>query len=214
MKTTPFRLFFCVILYALTLTSCVSVVKTSDLRPGSNNCIGLPALMPTVDEGSLESVYPSSSVVTTESNVSFMRTSRNPGAQDIITLFEREVKDCITNPYGESKGYIVCSIAGEKVMNLNLISPFLFFVPTLLGVPIARASNTLEVDVEIYSGDNRLIGRYSGGGYNKSYSGLYYGYRISSLSRITGIKAFKMAMDEIKQKIEKDQERLIAELGK
>jgi hypothetical protein len=187
------------IFFILICASC-STMHVVDLRPDQRNCLSLPALDPVFDMVSLESMYPGIN-------------SPNPRAQDALTLFEREVKDCITNPYGESRGIIFCRIAyGEKRFKSYFLSAILFHVPSLLGVPLAQANTFIDLDVEIYTSNNRLIARYNGIGYDKSYSGIYYGYKMSSLSRISGIKAFKMAFNDIKQQIAIDHEKLLIEL--
>jgi hypothetical protein len=87
------------------------------------------------------------------------------------------------------------------------------FIPNLFGMPMAKIISTVDVDVEIYTNNDRLIARYNASGINKSYSALYYGYKYSSLGRISGIKAFRMAMNDVKLKIESDKERLLRELN-
>jgi len=203
----------------LLFCSCASI-KPTDFRPDNLGCIQLPALDPVMDAVSLESMYPDSYISSESASSSdffVSSVSRNRMAQDVRTLFEREVKDCITNPYGELNGYIICKVSsGYSRMNptLTFWSTMTLGIPNILGMPYAQAKTLIDLDVEIYTLDNRLIGRYNGSGYDKSYSAYYYGYRLADVSRISGVNAFKMAMNEIKSKIERDRSRLLMEMNK
>lgn len=212
------------------ISSCASL-KTSDLRHSNLGCVQLPTLEPRVDLNSLESVYTMGTATSSSagygtavgkssvigSSISVSQMTKDPRVQDAITIFDREVKDCITNPYGERKGYILCKFAsGGSKMNFALpfFSGFFLLVPNILGMPIAQVKTSIDLDIEIYDNNERLIGRYNASGFNKSQSAFYYGYKPSSLGRVSGINAFKMALGIIKQKIETDKERLIIELNK
>jgi hypothetical protein len=209
----------CLLGLVLLVSSCASI-KPTDFRPDNQGCIQLPALDPVMDAVSLESMYPDSYISSdsgSSSDIYVSSVSRNRKAQDVRTLFEREVKDCITNPYGELKGYIVCKVSsGYSRMNpaFTFWSTMTLGIPNLLGLPYAVAKTLIDLDVEIYTIDNRLIGRYNASGYDRSYSAYYYGYRLADVSRISGINAFKMAMNDIKSKIERDKNRLEMELNK
>jgi hypothetical protein len=213
------------------LFSCKSV-KVNDLKSTKNNCIQLPALEPRIDLSSLESVYTTGSVVS--SSVGSVHSSpggnsligqsvgvstgiKDKRVQDAITIFDREVKDCLTNPYGEKKGYIVCKFANGESVNqygFAVLSGLFLFVPNILGMPWAGAKTNIDLDVEIYDNKERLIGRYNANFKNKAVTAFYYGYNAKSVNRITGIRAFKGALDEIKLKIADDMPRIVSELEK
>lgn len=201
------------------LASCASI-KPTDLRPDGDGCIQLPALEPIVDINSLESMYPSRTLLTYDQYVydetASLPSTRNKKAQDVYTLFERDVKDCISTPYGEFKGYIICKIrSGDNKMNdmLPIMSIFLLGIPNLVGMPYTYVKSYIDLDVEIYTIDDKLVGRYLGMGKNTSYAGTYGRYRVAEVGRISAIKSFKMAMDQIKEGIEKDKARLTEELN-
>lgn len=214
---------------AVFLTSCVSM-KTSDLKHSNRGCVQLPTLEPRVDLSSIESVYSMGTATSSSvgygtaigkssaigSSVSVSQMTKDPRVQDVITIFDREVKDCITNPYGEKKGYIVCKFAsGESKLNWGIVvlSSFTLFVPNMLGMPLYIIKTNIDLIVEIYDNNERLIGRYSAEGFDKSKTGFYYGYYPKSLSRITGVNAYKESMEKIKVKIEQDKDRIIKDLN-
>lgn len=215
------RNYLCLIGVIFLFSSCASL-KKSDLKQSDIGCVKLPALEPRVDMNSIQSVY---SVGTTTgsnvdngfigSNITVSEISKDRRVQDVITIFDREVKDCITNPFGERKGYILCKFASgnSKRSALPVLSGFFFLVPNILGMPFDQVKTSIDVDIEIYDKNERLIGRYNASGFDKSQSAFYYGYKLSDMGRISGINAFKMALNTIKQKIETDKERLVKELN-
>ncbi len=151
--------------------------------------------------------------------------SKDPRVQDAITIFDRDVKNNITNPYGEKKGYILCKIAagGSRFAGLGwgMLSGITLFVPTIFGVPFRTFKTALDVEVEIYDKNQNLIGRYNAQCSDKTWIAMYWGYSgigpvkpAIPAARISSINAFKCAMIEIKNQILKDSVRLNKELNK
>lgn len=208
------------------MTSCLTL-NLKDLKPYPKIETLLPTLEPMIDEYSFESAYPTgynAGYQTTIEQVNDKEVVVNSGfkpdfsrKQDAITLFNREVKENITNPYGDVKGSIVCKIAGESSVlggyGWAVLSGFTFFIPNLLGMPIGNYHTSLDLDVEIYNTSNKLIGSYNAIGNSKIWCAMYYGYSHGSAYRKSNIDAFKLAMKDIKSQIEKDSERLIKELN-
>lgn len=208
-------------------SSCLTI-KTSDLRPLNKNSSLLPALDPKPDIGSFESVFSigksvgfsSSLSRTTALNVSTLK--RDARVQDVITIFDREVKDNITQQFGDKKGYIVCKIVSGNLRGGGygwaILSGMTFLVPNLFGMPFYTYTTSLDVEVEIFDLSNKLIAKYDAQCSNKVKVTLYNGYdgfgEHSSAARISSINAFKGAMEDIKSKIEKDSNILIGLLNK
>ncbi len=221
---------------ALVLGSCASM-KLSELRPSNRNEALLPTLEPIVDMYTLESIYSMeyisdrSMTYTTDTypvglGISFNNQvySRDRRVQDILTLFDREVKDNITNPFGEKRGYIVCKIAGGYTgaggIGWTILSGLTMFIPNIFGMPLENLQTMLDVEVEIYDLNDKLIGRYNGQGYSKVWVAMFYGYSTDifdeyqgSASRISNIRAFKQAMNVIKANIAKDHDVLSQKLN-
>jgi len=223
--------------------SCRSV-KISDLKPQGQIDKLLPSLEPQIDISSLESAF-SSGTSNTSGIGSAYSMGQNKGLmtiggfssqtmskvdkriQETITIFEREVKDNITNPIGENKGYIICKIATADTRAtkwlLFLPSSCTLYAANLLGMPMFYFMTELEVEVEIKDLKNNTIGRYKGYGKKEVPVAMYYGYfgqlsgnnntKAHAAARKTNIEAFKMAMNEIKSKISKDYSTIISKLN-
>jgi hypothetical protein len=222
MKSLSLYTFAVIFLFA----SC-RTVNLSELNPQGRINPLLPALEVEFDMYSLEKNFPdrfnsqatyssTSMEVTSQSfNITNVK-SVDITSNDFITLFNREVKNNITNPYGEKKGKIVCRIAGKDekaTYMLRLLSLFSFGTLNVLGMPYNINNNLIDIDVEILNNNNELIGLYSAMGKGKEISSLYYGHAYPSAIRYANIKAFKEAMADIKNQIEADHERIIAGLS-
>jgi len=222
------KFFFIPVIFVLLFTGCKSI-SLSELRPSPKNTKLLPALEPKVNIMSLESAYSSgtsnvevSTYNSKLSNSSYMgigssttTSNKDKRVQDAITIFERDVTENITNPFGEKKGSITCRIvAGEQSMKDRWLWATAFSACTLnlFGIPLYSTVTNIDVEVEIYTKNDHLIGKYSATGYSKIWVALYWGYDESSASRKSAFTALKMALNEIKLKIQDDNDRLTHEL--
>jgi len=223
------------LILGLIFTSCRSL-KLADLKPEPKNNKLLPTLQIRIDINSFESAYTLGKATSTSSgtvygqsttgqnktqvsgigvSVSSTTVSKDPRIQDAITIFDRDVKDNITNPYGESKGYILFKInASNSKVNLGwaLLSGVTLMIPNILGMPMSAYKIELDVDVEIYDNSEKLIGRYNGVAKKKTYVAAYWGYG-KDLERVANIKAVRAAMNQIKLQIENDYEKIISKLN-
>lgn len=217
------------------MTSCATM-KMSDLKPEPKINKLLPTLQTRVDMNSFESAYSlgrstSSSVGTvsgqsqTNNNrtrvsgigrsISSTTMSKDPRIQDAITIFDRDVKDNITDPFGDSKGFILCKInASNKKQDLGwaVLSGLTLMIPNIFGMPIGSYKITLDVDIEIYNNDEKLIARYNGTAKNKTYMAAYWGYGKDAV-RVANIMAFRDAMNQIKSQIENDFDNITLKLN-
>mgnify|MGYP001170882769 FL=1 len=121
-----------------------------------------------------------------------------------------------TTPYGERRGSIHCIISSEEFEQ----SPHLLFpsvltlgLLNLLGLPYDIRYLSMDVKVEIYDLDRNLVGRYSAQCRKKTLVAFYYGYYFKTADRKNNIQAFKCAMNDIKEQINTDAERLIKALN-
>lgn len=227
------KLIFLTVIIQL-VSSCASM-KMSDLKPEPKNNKLLPTLQTRIDINSFESAYTLGTATSTSSgtvygqsktgqnktqvsgigvSVSSTTMSKDPRIQDAITIFDRDVKDNITDPFGESKGYILCKInASNNKVNLGwaVLSGVTLMVPNLFGMPMGAYKIELDVDVEIYDHSEKLIARYNGVAKKKTYMAAYWGYG-KDVERVANIKAFRAAMNQIKLQIENDYEKLLLKL--
>lgn len=191
----------------------------------------LPALQPMVDVQSLENVFGISSTSTSShgfatghqvgptamvlgSSFSTSTTSRHGSINDIKVIFENDVRNNICEKYGTNKGYITCSaLSGSSGKPIGMwwlgACPGLG-VPYLFGMPARAAKTFLQIQVNIYDQQQNLVGSYQSPYYgDKEYVALYWGYSGSNAISKTAMDTFKMCMDNIKQQIANDTERLV-----
>lgn len=207
------------------LASCASI-KLSDFDPGYKNKLLLPALEPKIDISSFEDAYlmyyikNSNALYYTDSTTDLPYTiapvPKDIRMKDAISIFKREVKENICSFSPEKKGTIVCHIPFAVSENSGnsflLLSTFTFGILNLIGMPLFSYKTELELEVEIFTNSGKQIGSYRARGSNTAWVALYYGYSMQSANRISNAKAFKIAMNGIKQQIEMDAERLTNEL--
>ncbi len=224
-----------IIIVLLLFASC-RTVNMSDLNPKVKNNKLLPTLEIRIDGKSFESAYTLGQINSTSNsygtsigtgltngfiglNMGTTETSqvmsRDPRIQDDITIFDRDVKYNITNPYGEKKGIILCRINASNHRKGNgwgVLSAFTLWIPNLLGMPNSAPKTTLDVEVEVYNKSNDLVGKYSAVACSRKYRALYWGYDKENAKRVANIYAFKKAMNDIKKQIYSDYENIIKKL--
>lgn len=214
------------IVLIIVFTQC-RTINLAELNPQGKINPLLPALEVEFDMYSLEKNFPdrfNSQTSITSTNMEVTSQSINISniknedvtPNDFITLFNREVKNNITNPYGEKRGKIVCRIAGKDenpTYILRLLSLISLGTLNILGMPFDINKNIIDIDVEISNNNNELIGRYNAMGKGKEISSLYYGNHYLRAKRYANIKAYKAAMTDIKKQIEADHNRLIEGLN-
>lgn len=206
----------------LILSSC-STLKISDFPQGTAIESRLPALEPVFDYHSFQNAYPdyyqenSGVAVRLDDNFSvFTGTSRGRAvsndtkAFDAIHLFEKEVRDNISQSTGKIYGSAVCKVGfGNSNGNITnpLVSSLTLGIANLFGYPFNIISDELEVIIEIRDADNYIVGRYSAIGFGESKVTLY---KSDGANRIAHARAFVNAMEKIKIQLERDQGELVS----
>lgn len=227
-------------IFIIVLISSCRTIEISDLKPVNKNSVLIPNLEPQIDLYSFQSAYSlGSSNSTGFSGGSINGTSNgivssgyflgqstfktDKRIQDVLTVYERDVKDNICQYNGEKKGYIICKIpfVKRKAKNWGLmIFPNTLGIYSFLGIPLYYHQTETEIEVEIQDLNKKSIARYTGYGVAKVPVAMYYGY-YAPIKNETGneggvrksnILAVKMALNEIKQKIQNDNINLIDKL--
>jgi hypothetical protein len=214
--------------FVFLLTSC----RTLDLKilsPVGSNTNLLPALETEIDVRVIEdhlsyNLTKTTSFGTEEDSEAVMLQTLSQNqplsttSNDFILLFERDVRNIITNPFGETKGKIVCNVAALNTdagsYFFGLASAVTLGVLNLFGFPATNCSSSIDIEVELYNQQNELLAYYQAIGKARILSGLYYGYLTPSDLRAANIKAFKKAMNKIKKQIEADSNELLNALSK
>ena len=205
-------------------------MKLQDIRPIGKLSTLLPALTPHVDIRSFENtyfglasdfiesrpVYYGNDVWGAEVIESQIYPDSDPRIQDGISIFIKDVKENITDPYSEKEGDILCRITYGDVNNKGMewffLSTLTCFIPNLIGMPLMSVRSTIELEVQIFDNNKKLIKRYQADCTNKTYVALYWGSNYPTAARRANAAAFKCAMLKIKRQIDLDAPEIIKKL--
>jgi len=139
-------------------------------------------------------------------------------AEDTKRIFSREILHNISEPVGETKGYAVCRQGirskGVKSFINPLVSILTLGIPNLFGFKYADFVDELEVVVDIYDLEDKVIASYSGFGRGEARVSLYKGYAGRDARRLAHGIAFVNAMEDIKAQMLSDSGQIAAVLDK
>lgn len=224
-------------LLGLFLWNCKSV-KVRDLHVANPNPNLLPALEPQIIKESFEVAYSRGTTKSTSAgggigqsigggtvigagvSSSLSTNFADKRVQDALIIYEREIRENVSHGNDVPKGYSVCKITtGQTKLGsagFVLLSGFTLGIPNIFGMPYGSYKTELELEIEIQDSCKKTVARYTGYGYHKTMLAAYWGYGGGS-AHITGnesgarksnIEAVKMAMQEIKNKINADYDKL------
>ncbi|MCE4565204.1 hypothetical protein INQ51_12875 [Maribellus sp. CM-23] len=217
-------------LFALVI-SCKSIYY-SDLSPKGQVSNKLPALQPQYNTYNLENIYSRGSTVSSTSgaynsyyiektdktlNSGYSTTTSTSYAderiQDVITIFEKDVIENITNNIGQKKGYARFNIrTGESYSKFKtgnfLIGWCFLFTPYLFGMNASKGITTLEVEVELCDLSGNTVGRYNAFSHVEKTVALWRGYNKTNAVRMSNIECVTNCLNQIKEKIDNDSRRL------
>ena len=132
---------------------------------------------------------------------------RDPRMQDTMTLFDDFVKNKVTNPYGEKKGYIVLNIGyRNRIVHYESIATVSATVLSLgmlnlLGFPFAAEEEEMKISVEILNSKKELVKRYTSVQFDTEWAAAYWGYNVPKISRKITIENVKNALEYIAKQI-------------
>ena len=213
-----------IILCCILICSCRSI-KYQDVNPIiSPNRNLLPALETLIDINNLEATYTSGSYVGTANNFGsgyganhwggWSSTATMKGTyykdarvNDIIYIFNKEVKENIISMYGVKRGYIVLKLGYREAdfSSLYRLSSILTLgTINFLGFPADKISQSLEVEVEIWNNNREVIKRYVEHVVDSEYVAMYWGYNTNAATRKVAADNIKQALEKIRIKIGQD----------
>lgn len=136
---------------------------------------------------------------------------------DVKSYFENEVKDIMTEPYGEKKGVIKLKVQNyeQKIGMPMLIYLPILYLPTLFGATAYTGHSSVGVEIEVMTPSGRTIGEYTGTGEHKEKGALWKdpkSYKSKDIQRVAYLKSIKKAVQEAKNKMIQDIPRLNNEL--
>jgi len=145
---------------------------------------------------------------------------------DICSIYKYEFKENICKD-SDIKGYAVLKLLSgeEKNSGLSLIflSGITLYSLSFLGFPLVVQTNSLELGLDIYSLDDRLVASYKSFAKSSVGCAMYWGYSMRGartfssnyqLPRAANSKTFIKAFSVIKKQISDDADKITAELLK
>lgn len=218
-------------LIILCLCSCKSITY-QDVNPAIvPNSNLLPALEPVVSLNNLEATYTAGTYSGYANNfgsgygqnnwAGWLQTTAIEGiyhkdirVYDVINIFQKEVKENITSPYGEKKGYITLKL-GYRENNNSLFyvttSTLTLYTMNFLGYPFNKISQSLEIEVEIWNKKKELIKRYVENSTDECYIAMYWGYSASAHRKVAADN-IRHALEKIRLRINSDAKEIKTKL--
>ena len=145
--------------------------------------------------------------------------------QDAVVMFEKELNENICTEAGPTKGKAIFRINNAQVRTSGwgflLLSSLTLTIPNWFGMPLFNYNTEIALEVEIRDCNDKTIGRYTGIGTKKIPVAAWHGYCGENIHYIQGnedaarksnLEAIKIAMTEIKQKINRNAIQLSREL--
>ena len=204
------------------LTNCKNITH-QDYILDVNNQTKLPALEAVIDTTNLENVFSLGGFVANANNMGATNRNgwvqasaiagtsfRDPRMQDTMTLFDDFVKNKVTNPYGEKKGYMVLNIGYRNTIDHyeNIATAWLSIISlgtlNLLGFPFGVDEDEMKISVEILNSKRELVKRYTSVQSDTEWAAAYWGYNVPKIGRKITIENVKNALEEIGNQISND----------
>ncbi|GAB2966406.1 hypothetical protein GCM10027048_40960 [Hymenobacter coalescens] len=138
------------------------------------------------------------------------------GSRDVNTLFEREVRETLTDPYGTPSCYLVLTTTivdkgsgwGWTVLSVATNGGL-----NLLGLPYSRTRMTVDVKLDVLDRQRRLVGSYRGQGQAKALGSLFSKTNYISPGRVVYVQAVRAGLQQVKTSLQADMARLQAGLA-
>lgn len=137
------------------------------------------------------------------------------GSRDLQTLFEREVRETLTNPYGDKKGVLELKVTTTRMrggFGWAMASGFLLCIPNLFGMPFATPQLQVSTQLDVLDNQRRLLATYRADGEAKGVNSIYSSTSYADPGRVLYIQAVRQCLDQLKIKMQPDLERLHGQL--
>lgn len=188
------------LLLLVLLTGCKSADRIMFQTPTNRLSSQLPPLDIAVDNGPLAQ-------------------AESDGAlpDDPLRVFQQEASQNLIEPsdsvrFGYAKLLVTDAKAkrmGKFFQGLQMIT---LMIPSLLGLPVQYCRTEVKAEVQIINSHGEVIGTYAGAGRSKVRVAMYHGYSQASAPRLADMQALRLALDQIRPKLEIDADTLRQQL--
>ena len=188
----------------LGLTSCKSTEKAVFRTIRSNNSVALgrlPKLDAVVEPGPLN-----------------MTEGAGAYPDDAGKIFRQELTYHLAEPQPDSIRYGYAKLLvtqAEQQRTGRLLQAFqmlTLMTPSLLGIPLEWYRTDVKAEVQIINAHGEVIGTYSGTGRSKVRVAMYHGYGQSKAARLSDVQGLRLALDQIRPKLDADADTLRQQL--
>ncbi|MET4107239.1 hypothetical protein [Hymenobacter sp. UYP22] len=189
----------------LGLTGCKSTEKAVFQTIRSNNSVALgrlPKLEAVVEPGPLS-----------------MAESEGALPDDASKVFRQELSYHLAEPQEDTVRYGYAKFTVTKAEQQRTGHVFQAFqmitlmTPSLLGIPLEWYRTNVTAEVQIINAQGEVIGTYTGTGRSKVRVAMYHGYSQSKAARLSDVKAMRLALDQIRPKLDADADTLRLQLA-
>lgn len=196
-----YALCFCLLL-AIVLSGCKSTEKAVFRTIRSNNSVALgrlPKLEAVVEPGPL--------VVADDAHPD---DASKVFRQELAYHLAEAVDDSLR--YGYAKLLVTRAEQQRTGRVLQAFQMLTLMTPSLLGIPLEWYRTEVKAEIQIIDARGEVIGTYSGTGRSKVRVAMYHGYSQSKAARLSDVQGLRMALDEIRPKLDADSDTLRQQL--
>jgi hypothetical protein len=175
---------------ALSASACIAPGHVLQHLPSAVNSHQLPPLEPTVEMGALNS-------------------TDGTTPEGLLRLFQNEVYRNVAEPNGQpNAGVALLQVTAAEVHRtgraLQMVQFTTLMLPSLVGVPLETYQTTLTAQVQIRDVQGHLLAEYEGTGSARARVAMYYGFSQHQAPGVSNALALRMALAQIRQKLEWD----------
>jgi hypothetical protein len=137
------------------------------------------------------------------------------GSRDVNTLFEREVRETLTNPYGTPSCFLVLTttiVSKRSGWGWAVLSGATYGGLNLLGLPYSRTRMVVDVKLDVLDRQHHLVGSYRGQGEAKALGSIYSKTNYTAPGRVVYVQAVRTGLQQAKASLQADLARLQASL--
>ncbi|MFN8288137.1 MAG: serine protease [Chitinophagales bacterium] len=164
------------------------------------------SLKPVFDNEKLDEVYQKDIVYTYQKTAAI--DLRNEGKK----AFEYYAKHNF-NKGSQNMGYITYKLNTIKNKNFPayLTTVWLLYIPHLFGAPMYVTGSEIDMTVQVFDANKKLVANYTVTGKAKAYSGMGQ-YNFKNMAKAAHVKAVMLAFENAKAKIIEDSDKILKKL--
>ncbi|RYU77972.1 hypothetical protein [Hymenobacter persicinus] len=135
---------------------------------------------------------------------------------DVRTLFERETREVLTEPYGKPRGFLVLRtrrVSARAGLGFAAVSGLTLGGLNLFGFPWARYQYVVDVQLDVLNLKRELLGSYRGQGQAKATASLYSSTNYTQPDRVLYLQCVRQGLDQIILQLRPETARLQAALA-